>query len=323
MGEILISIIVPIFNCEKYLEKCIYSILNQSIENIELILVNDGSNDNSLQICEAISCKDNRIRIINKENEGVSKARNVGIDSAQGKYIMFCDSDDYVDNRWCQNLYEQIELDKNSLVISGVHFINQRDNNDNNNKVFSKDEEISYMKKERLFEIYDCFLLNSPCNKIYNSKFIKDNNIKFNEELSLGEDLLFNLEYIDYTNTNIVMVNKSDYLYILRDTESLDNKYYENLYDIYVYLFSELENKLKISGVNMIEIRERLYKTYRGWLIRAIKNDYNENCKDSTIKKFTKTIKKVFSYQFIKCLKNSNVLKDIMLKIIRQKRNKI
>ncbi len=104
----LISVIVPVYNVEKYLPKCIQSILEQSYTNLEIILVDDGSSDNSLKICNEFACKDNRIKVFSKENGGQSTARNFGLSIASGKYIGFIDSDDYVDANMYQALYESL-----------------------------------------------------------------------------------------------------------------------------------------------------------------------------------------------------------------------
>ena len=95
--EKLISVIVPVYNVEEYVEKCVLSIINQTYKNLEIILVDDGSTDNSGKICDEIAIKDNRIKVIHKKNGGLSDARNVGIDIAKGDYLGFVDSDDYID----------------------------------------------------------------------------------------------------------------------------------------------------------------------------------------------------------------------------------
>ena len=107
-----VSIIVPIYNAEKWLEKCINSIIKQLYHNIEILLVNDGSTDKSLEICQKFAKKDNRIIIIDKPNEGVSKSRNIGIEKATGEYIKFVDSDDWLEENTCEELVELIEKEK-------------------------------------------------------------------------------------------------------------------------------------------------------------------------------------------------------------------
>lgn len=115
-----ISIIVPVYNVEKYLPRCIDSILAQTFTNFELILVDDGSPDNCGAICDEYAQKDSRVVVIHKENQGVSSARNRGLDVAQGKYIMFCDSDDKVDARWCELLHKAITRNPDAWVVSNL-----------------------------------------------------------------------------------------------------------------------------------------------------------------------------------------------------------
>ena len=111
----LISIIIPIYNVEKYMEKCLNSVVNQTYNNIEIILIDDGSKDKSREICDNYAKKDNRIKVVHKENNGVSSARNTGIDMSKGKYITFIDSDDYIDTDYIETLY------KISKFISKLH----------------------------------------------------------------------------------------------------------------------------------------------------------------------------------------------------------
>lgn len=103
-----ISIIVPVYNVEKYIRRCIDSLITQTFKSIEIILIDDGSKDTSGAICDEYALKDERVKVIHKENGGVSSARNVGLDNATGTYIMFCDPDDYVDPTWCEKLYNSI-----------------------------------------------------------------------------------------------------------------------------------------------------------------------------------------------------------------------
>ena len=103
-----ISIIVPVYNVEKYIRRCIDSLITQTFKSIEILLIDDGSKDNSGAICDEYALKDDRVKAFHKKNGGVSSARNIGLDNATGTYIMFCDSDDYVDPTWCEKLYNSI-----------------------------------------------------------------------------------------------------------------------------------------------------------------------------------------------------------------------
>ena len=123
----LISIIIPVYNVETYISNCIESILNQTFKDFELLLIDDGSIDESGRLCDNYKKKDSRINVIHTKNQGVSKSRNLGIKKAKGKYIMFCDSDDYVDKYWCEKLYNTIKNNPNSFILCSFTVHNQRE----------------------------------------------------------------------------------------------------------------------------------------------------------------------------------------------------
>jgi hypothetical protein len=120
ISDKLISIIVPVYNVEKYLKKCVYSILNQSYKNLEVILVNDGSTDNSGKICDELSREDSRIKVYHKDNGGLSDARNYGVAKANGEYVGFVDSDDYIDQYMYENLYKAIRKYNTQIAECGI-----------------------------------------------------------------------------------------------------------------------------------------------------------------------------------------------------------
>lgn len=123
-----ISVIVPVYNVEQYLERCVDSIINQTYKNLEIILVNDGSTDNSGQLCDELARKDDRIRVIHKRNGGVSEARNVGVKEVSGEYVIFIDSDDYIDKKMFNVLYSQIKLARADVSVCGVMNIYENNN---------------------------------------------------------------------------------------------------------------------------------------------------------------------------------------------------
>ena len=126
--ESLISVIVPVYNTERYLEKCIESIVCQSYSNLELILVDDGSSDHSGDICDYYAKKDSRIKVVHEENGGQSKARNVGIDQASGEFVLFVDSDDYINKYMVEHMYNRIEQDQSELAVCGYIFLDDSGN---------------------------------------------------------------------------------------------------------------------------------------------------------------------------------------------------
>lgn len=169
-----ISIIVPIYNASKYLKKCLDSLVNQTKKELEFILINDGSTDDSESIIK--SYKDSRIKYFKRSNHGIGKTRNFGINKAVGKYIMFLDSDDYLEENACEELYKKIEKEKLDVVVCDFYRV------DSNSKEVEK---IISFKNTSLKDNPN-LLLNinlAPWNKIYRSALIKNNNIKFIEDL--------------------------------------------------------------------------------------------------------------------------------------------
>ena len=128
MKKILISVILPVYNAEKYLDNSIKSILSQSYKNIELIIINDGSSDNSKKICEKYQKDDKRIRIINKSNKGVSAARNDGIKEAKGEYICFFDADDFLENDMIEKMVESAQANCSDIIISEYKYLYENTN---------------------------------------------------------------------------------------------------------------------------------------------------------------------------------------------------
>lgn len=201
-----ISIIIPVYNTEKYLSRCFDSIILQTYKDIEIIIINDGSTDNSLSIIRDYEKKDNRIIVIDKENEGVSSARNMGIEQATGEYIMFCDSDDSVHPQWCEYMLEQIKrypadlISCRYLMVADMEMISSQG-------IDCRDSEPA--------TYYDLFLLGtsgSVWNKIYRISVIQDNSIRFRSGLPIGEDVHFNIEYAKYID-NYRLVSDDLYYY--------------------------------------------------------------------------------------------------------------
>lgn len=228
----IITVVVPVYNTEKYIRKCIESIVTQTYQLLDIILVNDGSVDNSGQICDEYAKKDARIRVIHKLNAGVSAARNDGIKNAKGKYLVFVDSDDYLEKEYCQKLYyAQLEYE-GAFVFCGFRTINEKDKM-GNLYIYRENESVSVVNKKNLLEIMTKWLFNSPCNKFYCVDLLREKNIFMPESLSLAEDLLFNFNYIDNMDTiEFIIINEPLYNYILHDSGSLDSKFCPNKLNI-------------------------------------------------------------------------------------------
>lgn len=205
----LISVIVPVYKVEPYLERCVNSILSQTFRDFELILVDDGSPDKCPQMCDEFAQKDERITVIHKENGGVSSARNEGIKAAKGEYIWFVDSDDSIEPDSLCFLAEKIEKTHQDLYVFNAdinEYIEVYDLDDFYNKYYFK----------YVFGF-------GPCNKLYLTGIIKDNHLRFDTEETIGEDLLFNIGV--YCNVmSIAVYNHNLYNYIQRENSAMNTQ---------------------------------------------------------------------------------------------------
>lgn len=270
----LISIIVPVFNAKNYIEKCIKSIICQTYIDWELLLIDDGSTDNSYEMCKKYV--NEKINLFHKNNGGVSSARNYGLKKSKGDYIVFVDADDYVDKDYLKNLYDNIR--DNDLVVSGYKEVYSTGKVNKRN--FGEKNMTNEYIKNKFDELYLSNFFNSPFNKLYKKSLI---NCNFNENQILGEDLLFNLQYIKNCK-NINAITNTDYNYIINNT-SATNKY--NSKAIYNYLFikKELENICK--RMNYYEngsINEIFLRNVCGCIQLLMESDNKYNYKINELK---------------------------------------
>ena len=174
--DIKVSVVMPVYNAEKYLAKAIESMLSQTLKEIELILVNDGSKDNSLKICEEYKNKDNRVTLIDKKNEGACIARNTGIEKARGKYIQLVDADDYIENNMLEEQYNLAEKTNAEVVMCGMKFdIHQKNGQVVTSESHYKDMVLKSQDeiKPIFMDLFDNLLFNYTHNKLYNTQFLK------------------------------------------------------------------------------------------------------------------------------------------------------
>lgn len=187
-----LSIIIPIYNAEKYIQRCIESVINQTLLNWELLLIDDGSTDNSRKICDKYAQSDKRIRVIHKKNGGVSSARNLGIDIAIGEYITFIDSDDWIEKNFLKKAIEYIQNKNISILITGFVFDNDKGTfnifSGKNDEIFSKEQaQIEFFKQNKFaWTVYD---------KFYKKDVIKK--FRFKTKFKIGEDMLFFWEILN------------------------------------------------------------------------------------------------------------------------------
>lgn len=221
--EDLVSIIVPVYNLEKYIGRCIASVINQTYLKIEIIIIDDGSTDKTGEICEKYARERDNIKLIHKKNEGVSKARNIGIEFAKGEYITFLDGDDYLENDAIENMLKITKKENSDITICNV-----RDINENGQVLGQKPilkENFLMTKVEALEELMNEIYFNSVCwAKIYKKELF--NNIKFNEKTTIGEDLEV-LYKIFYKCNKIVYTSKIGYVWLDRNDSVTKQEYNE------------------------------------------------------------------------------------------------
>ncbi|MGL4570119.1 MAG: glycosyltransferase [Clostridium sp.] len=220
MDNIYVSIIVPVYNVEDYIEECIESLINQTLKNIEIILINDGSTDKSLEILKKYSDIDNRIKVIEQENSGLAMTRNRGVEESTGKYLMFIDSDDYIEKDMVYRMYMKAEKNDCPLIISDLELV-WDDGKKNKLNGFKHDETKKY-KSEELTD----FLLNSEMycqvvNKIYRRDLWSENNICF-ESGRYYEDIVPSFKIVDIYK-EAMYINDAMYKYRMRSGSIVSN----------------------------------------------------------------------------------------------------
>ena len=207
----IISIVVPVYKVEKYIRRCIDSILAQTFTDFELILVDDGSPDNCGAICEEYAAKDNRVKVIHKPNGGLSSARNAGMDITTGEYVLFCDSDDYVSPDWCYSMAAGIVSNPNALVMCDICKVYEDSVCD------AANQETCAVPMQRI-TYYDAVkrgISGFAWNKIYVKRIIDDHNLRFDENRKFAEDVPFVIEYSKYLDS-FVLIDRQLYFYLQR-----------------------------------------------------------------------------------------------------------
>lgn len=244
--EELLSVIVPVYNVEEYLERCIKSIVNQTYSNLEILLIDDGSTDNSGIICEKWKKKDNRIKVFHIKNKGVSFARNLGIEQANGKFISFIDSDDYMSCDMLEKMVKKMQIEKSDIVISNYNTIKNRKENLKklNNTLPEQMNRETYLNLmiQKLFRGF-------VWNKLYKSKYIKK--IKFDTSIKMCEDVLFNVEYAKYIK-KAIYINEGLYKYCIRKdsvTKSSYSKILVSQLNAYDKMIKIIKDEYKIDPI--------------------------------------------------------------------------
>lgn len=240
----MISLIVPIYNKEKYIKNCIESLISQTYKDIEILLIDDGSTDSSLKICNSYKIKDDRIKVYSKKNGGVSSARNYGLNKMSGEKVLFVDADDYIEEDYVDTLNQYEEdfvvcsylINENGIETKGI--------SGNLTKTDKNDIYLTCLGKK----YYS--LMVGPCTKLFKSKIIKDNKISFDESMNFGEDTCFVLEYIKRINSMKIIPYFGYHNVIIPGT--LSRRYIKNINEQLHKLYQKIKNTNEIIDENLI-----------------------------------------------------------------------
>lgn len=265
----MISIIVPIYKAEKYLHRCIDSILAQSYTDFELLLIDDGSPDNSGTIIDEYAEKDNRVRVFHKQNGGVSSARNLGIDQAHGEWITFIDIDDYVHPDFLSSLYKNHEAD---LVVGSFQIVGSEE--EWNTTIEERDYHIEDLKAN-IVALAKSINFRTPWGKLFKSEILAVHNIRFDENIDYSEDWLFMLNYLTYTCS--LKTCASPYYYYERgNVESLSQN--TRHFDSYFYAMDAFRDTVNLMIPVYGNIVRSLYiDSVRGYFVRQCQYLYHSS----------------------------------------------
>ncbi len=294
-----VSIIVPVYNNEAVIGRCIESILNQTFEDFELIIINDGSNDESENIIKQYVEKDNRIKFINNKNNGVSETRNIGIRNATGMYIQFIDGDDFINKSMIEYEVNLLEEKQADLVITGLYLDIEK-----NGVIDRKIQTFNYYegtdKKNIALSVLnrlDGTYINSPINKLYKSNIIKENKLFMDKEISLGEDFIFNLKYLKHCKS-VIFSDEVYYHYWMKTDNNLTFRFREDKLDLMYLMYKIAVEYFKESGL-IEKDYNNLNKHFIKWMYSCFVDLHNKGCNLTYSEKIDYLNKSMNSYGYI------------------------
>ncbi|MDO4978961.1 MAG: glycosyltransferase family 2 protein [Candidatus Saccharibacteria bacterium] len=269
----LISVIIPVYNVKKYLTECIDSVLNQTYERIEIILIDDGSTDGSSRICDVYGDKYENIKVIHKNNHGLGMARNTGLDVAIGDVIMFLDSDDYLDEDCLEHLYAVMKEKKLDFVKTGHRRVA-----DNGRVIFETDYKCELFDKDNIRDMIPRFLGSnltdqdglamSVCGALFRKKIIDDFGIRFpSEQIMISEDVIFNIDYSGHIYSAAVL--PEIYYNYRYNNGSLTTQYRRDRFEKVLILYDELKTRFESFGMTD-DVQLRLDKMFLIYLRMCI-----------------------------------------------------
>ena len=259
----LISLVIPVYNVEKYLDKCMESVLAQTYDNFEVILVDDGSTDNSGKMCDEYAKRDSRVIVYHQQNSGVSVARNVGIENAKGEFISFIDSDDWIDKNYLQKLVSaQIKYNADLTICEYTNIYDDGKLRDRRrsfgSNVYYNDKSI--IVREVIPKVFSFQSMDNPICRLYSKSIIRKYNLVFLPQVCIHEDCFFNFEYLNHIDS-LTYINDSLYDRIIRN-DSATRIYRENIYDESEVIFNCYDALLAKYGQGSNEEKQFVTRLY-------------------------------------------------------------
>ncbi len=296
-----VSIVVPIYNGERYIDKCVKNLLSQTYANVEFVLVDDGSTDKTAEMCDRYASRDSRFVVVHKENGGLSSARNAGTEAASGDYIVYYDVDDDITNTLVEDNL-RLATENNADVVMFCFWYYNADNGSRKDNLIGED---FVGNKEQFFrdllgKAIDHEVFNAPWNKLYKRSFIKENKLEFLTEYPIYEDIIFASKMFQYAD-RIVVNNNMYYTYYVRSSGSLITKYVDGYFDsitkfynnamdycsqfddneLQIFKFSNLYVKLINTNLKQISLNEKMNLGEKRKKIKSI-------CSNETFRKAEK-----------------------------------
>lgn len=291
MARINISFIIPVYNVENYLKRCIDSILMQRDITKEIILINDGSKDDSLKICTEYANKYEFIKVIDKKNEGVSIARNVGIDISKGEYICFMDGDDYYCENFAKKFYDEC-INNDLDIIRGQYKIFDEDNN----KILDNYKTISYMNKVLSGSDFLYLSIKNNSNEVvpwlgfFKRKYLLQNNLYFPEKIGYEEDQLFFLKALLKEKNKIMQINEYFYIYTKRMGSCTAHPKISNIEDACFITGEEIRFINSLNLKSKIKNAAYIYASWSFFQVTTLYGKLNKNERKSIYEKIPKSL---------------------------------
>lgn len=262
--EDLISIIVPVYNVEKYVERCLKKIISQTYVNLEIILINDGSSDEGFEICKKYALQDYRIRVIDKENTGVSDTRNIGLENMTGKYVVFVDSDDFIEDTYIESLYRAIKKNNAEIAICGFKLVDDKNNIYGVEKVCESETILNGKDVLKMIQQPDGYKVVVVWNKMYKVEIF--DNVRFEKGLKFEDELI--CLYIFWDCNRVVMIPDELYMYVKRNDSQMARKFswedvktLQNIHLVRINFYNENHSE---------ELLLREQQLYCNWLVNCM-----------------------------------------------------